>query len=433
MGPIETGAVAFVLLFGLIALRLPIAFSMGAVAFCGFAYLVSPEAAVTRFANIAFDTISSFTFGVLPLFILMAHVMFQSGMGRDLYEVAAKWLGHQRGGLAMATVGGCAGFAAVSASSVATVSTMGLVSLPEMRKYRYSPALATGSIAAGGTIGSLIPPSGMLIVLGLLAELSISKLFLAGLVPGILEAVFYIATIFLLCRWRPALGPPGKRYSWRERFSALKVVGEVVILMTLVLGGLVGGFFTPTEAGGVGASGAIAIALIRRRLTLAGFREAVIATLKTTGFLYAIFIGAFMMTAFMTVTGIPAALSELVVDLNLAPLAAVLLIFLIYILLGAVLDTTGMMALTVPVFFPVAQALGLESIWFAIIVIRAMEIALITPPIGMAVYLVRSVAADVPVGTIFRGIAPFLAADFLLVLLLLFVPGIVTFLPNWLS
>ena len=433
MSPIETGLIAFVLLFGLILLRLPIAFSMGLVAFCGFAYLRSPEAAFAKLANIAFDTISSFTFGVLPLFILMAHVMFQSGMGKDLYEVAAKWLGHQRGGLAMATVGGCAGFAAVSASSVATVSTMGLVSLPEMRKYRYSPALATGSIAAGGTIGSLIPPSGMLIVLGLLTELSISKLFLAGLVPGILEAVFYMATIFLLCSWRPSLGPPGRRYTWTERFSSLKVVGEVVLLMALVLGGLVGGLFTPTEAGAVGASGALAFALIRKRLTVAKFKSAIIATLKTTGFLYAIFIGAFMMTSFMTATGIPAAISESIVELDVAPLLAILAIFLIYLLLGAVLDTTGMMALTVPVFFPVAQALGFEGIWFAIIIIRAMEIALITPPIGMAVYLVKSVAPDVPVGTIFRGIAPFLAADFLLVMLLLLVPGIITFLPNWLS
>ncbi|MXW74134.1 MAG: TRAP transporter large permease subunit, partial [Chromatiales bacterium] len=308
-----------------------------------------------------------------------------------------------------------------------------LVSLPEMRKYRYSPALATGSIAAGGTIGSLIPPSGMLIVLGLLTELSISKLFLAGLVPGILEAIFYMATIFLLCSWRPALGPPGRRYSWAERFSSLKVVGEVVLLMALVLGGLVGGLFTPTEAGAVGASGALAFALIRKRLTVAKFKAAIVATLKTTGFLYAIFIGAFMMTSFMTATGIPAAISESIVELDVAPLLAILAIFLIYLLLGAVLDTTGMMALTVPVFFPVAQALGFEGIWFAIIIIRAMEIALITPPIGMAVYLVKSVAPDVPVGTIFRGITPFLAADFLLVMLLLFVPGIITFLPNWLS
>ena len=433
MSGVTTGIVAFVCLFGLIVLRLPIAFSLGFVGFCGFAYLVSLQSALVKLANISFDTISSFTFGVLPLFIFMAHIMFQSGMGKDLYEVAAKWLGHKRGGLAMATIGGCAGFAAVSASSVATVSTMSLVSLPEMKKYRYDPALATGSIAAGGTIGSLIPPSGMLIVLGLLAELSINKLFLAGIIPGLLEAIFYMLTISLLCRWRPSLGPRGERYSWGERFRSLTVVAEVVLLMALVLGGLTAGFFTPTEAGAVGAAGAVAISLVRRRLTVDGFRKAIIATLKTSGFLYAVFIGAFMMTAFMTVTGIPTAISEAVVELNVSPILAIVAIFLVYLLLGAVLDTTGMMALTVPIFFPVAQSLGFDSIWFAIIVIRAMEIALITPPIGMAVYLVKGIAPDVPIPTIFRGIAPFLAADLLLVILLLSVPGVVTFLPTLLG
>ena len=430
MSGVTTGIIAFFFLFGLIILRLPIAFSMGLVGFLGFAYLVSFDAAVIKLANISFDTISSFTFGVLPLFIFMAHVMFQSGMGKDLYEVAAKWLGHKRGGLAMATIGGCAGFAAVSASSVATISTMSLVSLPEMKKYKYDPALATGSIAAGGTIGSLIPPSGMLIVLGLLAELSINKLFLAGIIPGLLEALFYMLTIVILCAWRPHLGPRGERYSWGERFRSLSVVAEVVILMALVLGGLTAGFFTPTEAGAVGAAGALLISLLRRRLTLEGFREAIIATMKTTGFLYAVFIGAFMMTAFMTVTGIPAAVSAAVVALDVPPILAIAAIFAVYLLLGAVLDTTGMMALTVPIFFPVAQSLGFDSIWFAIIVIRAMEIALITPPIGMAVYVVKGMAPDVPIPTIFRGIAPFLVADVLLVLLLLFVPGVVTFLPE---
>lgn len=430
MTPIEIGVIAFLILFGLIALRLPIAFSMGFVGFCGFAHLVSFDAALVKLANISFDTVSSFNFGVLPLFILMAHITFQSGMGRDLYDVAAKWIGHKRGGLAMATVGGCASFAAVSASSAATASTMGLVSLPEMKKYKYAPSLATGCIAAGGTIGSLIPPSGMLIVLGLLTELSISKLFMAGLIPGLLEAVFYMVTIYILCLRKPELGPPGERYGWRERIKALKIVGDLLILMGMVLGGLVGGIFTPTESGAVGACGALVISLLRRRLSWEGFRESIIATLRTTGFLYAIFIGAFVLTAFVTVTGIPAAVSDAVVSMNVPPLVAILVIFTIYLLLGAVLDTAGMMALTVPIFFPIATALGFEAIWFAIIVVRAMEVALITPPIGMAVYIVKGVAPDVPLTEIFRGIAPFLVADLLLVLLMLFVPEIVTFLPN---
>jgi len=307
---------------------------------------------------------------------------------------------------------------------------MGLVSLPEMKKYKYAPSLATGCIAAGGTIGSLIPPSGMLIVLGLLTELSISKLFMAGLIPGLLEAIFYMVTIYILCLRKPELGPPGQRYGWRERIKALKIVGDLLILMGMVLGGLVGGIFTPTESGAVGACGALVISLLRRRLSWEGFCESIIATLRTTGFLYAIFIGAFVLTAFVTVTGIPAAVSDAVVSMNVPPLVAILVIFMIYLLLGAVLDTAGMMALTVPIFFPIATALGFDAIWFAIIVVRAMEVALITPPIGMAVYIVKGVAPDVPLTEIFRGIAPFLVADLLLVLLMLLVPEIVTFLPN---
>ena len=430
MSEITIAILGFVALFGLIGLRVPIAFAMGIVGLIGFALTVSLPAALVKLSSISFETISSYNIGVLPLFILMAHVTFVSGMGQDLYNVAAKWLGHKRGGLAMATVGGCAGFAAVSASSIATASTMAAVSLPEMKKHNYDPSLATGSIAAGGTIGSLIPPSGMLIVLGLLTEMSITKLFLAGLIPGILEAIIYMLTIYILCVFRPNLGPRGKRHSWGERFASLSTTSEIIILLGIVLGGMALGWFTPTEAGAVGAFGAILIGFVRGKLTASLLKEALFDTLKTTGFIYAIFIGAIMMSAFITVTGLPDTISNSVLAMNVSPIVVILIILAIYLVLGAVLDVIGMITLTIPIFFPIALALGLDGIWFAIIVVRAMEMAMITPPIGMNAYIVAGVAKDVSIGTVFKGIIPFLIADIILIGLMIAFPEIITFLPK---
>ena len=430
MSEITIAILGFVALFGLIGLRVPIAFAMGIVGLIGFALTVSLPAALVKLSSISFETISSYNIGVLPLFILMAHVTFVSGMGQDLYNVAAKWLGHKRGGLAMATVGGCAGFAAVSASSIATASTMAAVSLPEMKKHNYDPSLATGSIAAGGTIGSLIPPSGMLIVLGLLTEMSITKLFLAGLIPGILEAIIYMLTIYILCVFRPNLGPRGKRHSWGERFASLSTTSEIIILLGIVLGGMALGWFTPTEAGAVGAFGAILIGFVRGKLTASLLKEALFDTLKTTGFIYAIFIGAIMMSAFITVTGLPDTISNSVLAMNVSPIVVILIILAIYLVLGAVLDVIGMITLTIPIFFPIALALGFDGIWFAIIVVRAMEMAMITPPIGMNAYIVAGVAKDVSIGTVFKGIIPFLIADIILIGLMIAFPEIITFLPK---
>jgi tripartite ATP-independent transporter DctM subunit len=430
MSPVTVGVIGFTVLFALLALGLPLGVGMFLVGSSGLWYLISQGAAIAKIGFIPFETIASFELAVLPLFLLMAHVIFATGLSRNLYDVAAKWLGHQRGGVAIATVGGCAGFAAVSASSLATAVTMGLVAIPEMKRLKYDPALSTGCVAAGGTIGQLIPPSAGLITYGIITQTSIGRLFIGGMVPGILEALFYMATIYILCTWRPSLGPRGPRFSFREKVGAFGNCGEIIGLVILVLGGLIIGWFTPTEAGAVGAFGAILFSLIRRRLDWEKFKYALTETMKTTGMLYGILIGAFLFKYFMAVTTIPFVIADFVGGLPLPSLAIMGLIMIVYVFLGCVMDALAMILLTIPIFFPLVMSLGFEPIWFGVILVRMTEIGLITPPIGMNVYAISGIAPDVPVTTIFKGILPFLIADVFHVALLLFAPQVVLFLPN---
>jgi C4-dicarboxylate transporter DctM subunit len=430
MSPIIVGVIGFIVLFSLLAFGLPIGVGMALVGFGGLWYLISQSAAILKMGIIPFEVIANWSLATLPLFLFMAHIVFASGLSRDLYDVAAKWLGHQRGGIAMATVGGCAGFAAVSSSSLATAVTMGLVALPEMKRYKYDPALSTGCIAAGGTMGQLIPPSAGLITYGIITETSIGRLFAGGMVPGILEAIFYIITIYILCRWKPSLGPRGPSYSLKEKFMSFASCGEIIGLILLVLGGIVLGWFSPTEAGAIGAFGAIVFSLFRRRLNWEKFKNALVETMKTTGMLYGILIGAFVFKYFMAVTTIPSVLADFVGGLPLPPLAIMALIMLVYVFLGCVMDALTMILLTIPIFFPLVISLGFHPIWFGIIIVRMTEIGLITPPIGMNVYAISGIAPDVPITTIFKGVIPFLIADFFHVMLLLFVPIVVLWLPS---
>ena len=430
MSPIIIGVIAFVVLFALFALGLPIGFGMALVGFAGFSYLVSQGAAMAKMGFVPFDAVASYDTAVLPLFILMAQITFVSGLSRDLYNLAAKWLGSRPGGLAMATAGACAGFAAVSASSLATAATMGLVAIPEMKKYKYDLALATGCVAAGGTMGVLIPPSAGLILYGILTEQSIGKLFMAGVIPGVLEALFYIITIYILCRLKPDLGPRGPRSSFGEKMAALGNCGEIIGLVILILGGLFIGWFTPTEAGAVGAFGALVFSLFRRRLDWQKFRQACFETARMTGMIYLILIGAFIFNYFLAVTTIPTWLAGVIEGLPLPPLAIIVLVLIVYIFLGCFVDTLAMILLTIPIFYPLVMSLGFHPIWFGVILVRMSEIALITPPIGMNVYIIAGVAPDVPMQTIFKGIFPFLIADTVHVALLLFVPSITLFLPS---
>jgi C4-dicarboxylate transporter DctM subunit len=430
MSPVIVGLISLIILFALLAIGLPIGLGMALLGFAGLWYLASASAAVAKMALVPWDTITSYSLGVLPLFILMAHVCFASGLTTDLYNLASKWLGSRRGGLAMATVGACAGFAAVSASSLATAATMGLTALPEMKRYKYDPALSTGVIAAGGTIGILIPPSGVLIIYGILTEQSIGTLFAAGIVPGILEAIFYMVTIYVLCLWKPQLGPPGPSSSFKEKIMAFGSCGEVIGLIILVLGGLIIGWFTPTEAGAVGAFGAILFSLIRKRLSWQKFKHSLVETARTAGMIYLILIGALIFGFFMATTTIPFRLAEIVGGLPIPALGIMALIMLVYLVLGCFLDAPAMTVLTVPIFFPLCIHLGFSPIWFGVLVVRAMEMGMITPPIGMNVYVIHGVAGGVPLQTIFRGIVPFLIADFFHVALLLFVPQVALFIPS---
>ncbi len=430
MSPIEIGIIAIALMFLLIFIGLPVGVSMGLLGFAGIWLLISETAAMSVIAHIPFGVITNYDYATLILFIFMGHVIFVTGIGQDMFDLAAKWLGHLPGGLAIAATGACTGFAAISSSSLATASTIGLISIPEMRKYKYDPALATGCVAAGGTMGSLIPPSGILIVYGLITETSIGKLFMAGIIPGLIQAAFYITTIYLLCRWKPSMGPLGPRYGFKERIKALRNCGELLFLIVLVLGGLMIGWFTPTESGAVGAAGAIAISLLRRRLTWQLFKEAVLGSLKTGGMIYTILIGAMLFKQFITVTTIPIVLAEVLTGMQVSPYVIILAIVFLYFILGCIMDPMAMVLLTVPIFLPLITSLGFDPIWFAIIVVKMTEIGAITPPLGMNVYVIAGITPDVPMQTVFKGIVPFLVAEVFDMSLLLSFPAIILFLPK---
>jgi len=430
MSPILVGILGFVVLFSLLAIGLPIGAGMALVGFAGLWYLISDVAAFTKLAVVPFQTVTDYSLAVLPLFILMAQVVFVSGMGRDLFNLASKWLGHKRGGVAMAAVAGSGIFAAVSASSIATATTMGLVSIPEMKRLKYDPALATGAVAAGGTMGVLIPPSGALIIYGILTETSIGKLFAAGIIPGILEALFYIGVISILCWWRPKLGPPAEKAPLREKIKSLGGCGEIVALIIFVLTGLIIGWFTPTEAGAVGAFGAIIMCTLRRRLTWDSFKTAIVETLKTTGMIYGILIGALIFNVFVAASTIPYVLSEFIGNMPLPPLAILVMVLVLYFFLGCFLDVAAMTVLTIPIFFPLVVSLGFNAIWFGIIFVRMAEIAMITPPIGMNTFVIAGVVREmgIEMETVFKGIIPFLMADFLHVTLLILFPPLSLYL-----
>ena len=430
MSPLEIGLLGLVALFALIALGVPIGFSMGLVGVVGLWLVVSPSAAYAKLAIVPFQKVSDYDLAVLPLFLLMAYIFTNTGIGKDLFNLAYRWLGRFPGGLGLATVSACGIFAAISSSSIATAATMGSVALPEMKRFKYDPRLATGLVAAGGTVGSLIPPSGVLIIYGILTQTSIGKLFLGGWIPGIMEVVAYMIVIYLLCRFNPLLGPRGESFSFKEKFFAFLNAGEAIGLILFVLLGLMVGWFTPTEAGAVGAVGALAFSLIRKRLTWVALKKACISTLRTTGMIYGILIGAFIFNYFLATTRLPMALSEFVSQLALPPLALLGVIMLVYFVLGCFLDAAAMHVLTIPIFFPLAVSLGFDAIWFGVVVTRAMEVAMITPPIGMNVFVIAGVAPDVPMGTIFRGIVPFLIADIICIILLLLLPQLVLFLPS---
>jgi C4-dicarboxylate transporter, DctM subunit len=424
------GLLGILILLLLLALGLPIGVSLALVGVTGLAILISPEAALIKAGVVTFETISRYELGVLPLFLLMAHFCFQAGASQDFFEVAARFVGHRRGGLALASIAGCAGFGAISGSSLATVATISSVALPEMRKHGYAPGFATGALAAGGTLGVLIPPSGALIVFGIIAEQSIGELFAAAVIPGITQALFYMAAIFVICRINPALGPAIARTPWRERWPAVRRVADIAVLIVFVVGGLMIGWFTPTEAAAVGCVGSLGLCAWRRRVSRAMLAESLRTTLLTTGMIYVVIIGALLFSVFISVTGLAQQMSSTIHALDAGPLAAIIVMALALLLLGSVLDGLALMLLMTPIFLPIVDDLGLSPIWFGIFLVRTMEIGFVHPPLGLNVYVLHEMARDIPLGTMFRGIIPFLVTDFLHLGLLIAVPGLALWLPR---
>ena len=433
MSPATVGIIGIVVLVALFLLRMPVAFAMALVGFVGFAFLTGPEAALNLLGIDIYDQFSSYPLSVIPMFILMGTFAFASGISRRLYRTAYAWIGHRRGGLTVATVFACAGFGAICGSSTATAATMGKIALPEMKKYKYDDTLATGTVAAAGTLGILIPPSTVLIVYGILTEQSIGKLFVAGILPGILLSILFAATVVYLCWRKPAIGPPGIPSSLREKFKALTGIIEALLLFILAIGGLFLGWFSPTQAGAIGAGGALLIGLARRQLNWQTFIEAVKDGLATSCMVIFIITGAVIFGHFMAVSRIPFMLADWLGGLPIHRMAVMGLIVLIYFLGGFFMDSMGLIVVTIPIFFPIVEKLGFDPIWFGVIIVLTGEMGVITPPVGVNVFVIKGIAPDIPLEKIFRGIFPFLLALVLFTILLTIFPQIATFLPNLVS
>jgi C4-dicarboxylate transporter DctM subunit len=409
----STDAVAvlgFLALFALMLLRVPVGMAMGLVGVSGFGYLVGGTPALKLVGQTSMRTVTDYTFGVIPMFLLMGTFVSNSGMSRELFRAANGFVGHLRGGLGIATVAACAGFAAICGSSVATAATFSAVAYPEMRRFGYPQSFATGVIAAGGTLGAMLPPSTVLAVYGIITEQDIGKLFIAGIIPGLLAMTMYMATIALIGYFRPGFLPKGTHTTWRERFAGLRNIWAPVLLFVFVIGGLYGlpflPRFTPTEAGGVGATGAFLIGV------------------------FTVLIGALIFGYFLTVTQTPQKVTEFLTSLGLGSYGVLALIMVMYLVLGCLMDAMAMIILTVPIIFPVISHLGFDPIWFGVIIVMTVELGLIHPPVGMNVFVIKSVVKDVSFATIFRGVIPFVLTDLVRLVILIAFPLLATWLPR---
>jgi C4-dicarboxylate transporter DctM subunit len=433
-GP-DLAILMFFVLLGLIVLRTPIAIAMFIVGAIGMAQLTSFSQLLIFLEAAPVSRTASYSLSVIPVFLLMGNLAMRSGLSSVLYEAARNWLGHRPGGIAVATIGGCAVFGSICGSSIATGATMASVALPEMRKLGYSGALSTGCLAAGGTLGILIPPSIILVIYAIITEQSIGDLFLAALIPGIIATFYYIAAILIYVRLKPESGPAGKRYGWKERFRSLKFVWPIVAIFIIVIGGIYSGVFTPTEAAAIGAA-CTGIIVLSRKTSWADFLECLIDTAKTTGMIFLILIGAEIYASFMALSELPILITDTITQANMSPLAVIITIMLIYILMGAVMDGLAMIIITVPLFLPVVMGfdIGLSeealAIWFGILVLSVVETGLITPPVGINVYVINSMADDVTLLETFAGVIPFVISDFFRLATIISFPAVALWLPG---
>lgn len=437
MNPLEVGIVAFAVLFAMLAFRVPIGVAMLSVGLAGYVAMVGWPPALNYLRSAAYDKYASYTFSIVPLFLLMGEFATHAGMSQALFKAANSWLGHRRGGIAMAAIGGCAGFGAIAGSSLATAATMAQVALPEMRRYGYSGALATGSIAAGGTLGILIPPSIVLVIYGILTEQNIAKLFAAAFIPGFLAALGYMLAVAVYVRFHPEDGPVAERVGYAARFRALLSVWPVLVIFVLVIGGIYTGIFTPTEAAAVGALATGLMALLQGKLGFGTLFNSLLKTAQNTAMIFLIVLGADLLNVFLALTRMPQNVAAAISSWQVAPLVILAAILIIYLVLGMVMDSLSMILLTIPIFFPIIMGLDFgmtpeqTAIWFGILTLIVVEVGLITPPVGLNVYIINSLARDVPMLDTFRGVMPFLASDIIRVIILVAFPGITLMALNW--
>jgi C4-dicarboxylate transporter DctM subunit len=422
--------VGFVAMFGLMALRVPIGVAMGIAGVAGFGVLTGLQPGLNLLANVPLSVLTDYNLSVIPMFILMGAFASHSGMSQELFAAGRAWLGHRRGGLALATIAACGGFSAINGSSVATAATMTQVALPEMRRAGYHPGFSTGLIAAGGTLGIMIPPSVIMVLYGIMTETDITQLFAAGIVPGLLAVALYCAVVAVMSRLRPHTMPRGERHSWLERFASLRALWAVVLLFVFVLGGIYGGLFTVQEAAGVGAVGTLVIGMLRGRLGWREIKAALISALRVSSAIMMIVVGAYLFGYFLTITQFTQNAVAFLVELPVGPYGVLALVMVGYLVLGAVMDELAMILLTVPIVFPAMMQLGFDPVWFGVIVVMAVTLGMICPPVGMNVFVINSIARDVPLGDIYRGTMPFIAVDLLRLVILCAFPAISLWLPG---
>ncbi|MDA1323747.1 MAG: TRAP transporter large permease [Proteobacteria bacterium] len=436
MTGLEYGAIGFAALLLLLALRIPIGISMLVVGMVGYVSISGVPALLNHLKTEMYWRFTTFDLSVVPMFVLMGQFAAKAGLSQALFRAANVWLGHHRGGIAMAAVGGCAGFGAISGSSLATAATMGQVALPELKRYNYAGSLATGALAAGGTLGILIPPSVVLIIYAIIVEANIATLFQAAFIPGILAALGYIATIAIVVRINPESGPAGPRATRQEKWTALLDIWPVLVIFLLVMGGIYIGIFTPTEGAGVGVTGTFLIAITRGGMRWEGFVDALLGAATTTALIFLILLGAAMFNAFLGFSRLPFFAADFFKNSGFSPMVVLLAMVVLFILLGFVMDSLSMILLTVPIFWPIIAGLdfGLQpedlKLWFGIIALIVVEVGLITPPVGLNVFVINSMAKDVPMIETFKGVMPFLMSDAIRVALIILFPTITLILPR---
>ncbi len=419
-----------VMLATMFLLQIPVGFAMALVGFGGVALIISPQAALGMLGTELWTTFSSYGLTIIPLFIFMGLICFYSDVNTKLYNAAYKWLGSTRGGLAMATVMACAGFAAISGSNTATAATMTSVALPEMKKYNYHPVLITGSIAAGSTLGVVIPPSIVLVVFGIYTGQSIARLFFGSIIPGLILTLLMLATVHVICRYHPEWGAAGPRTGWREKIISLKGSLEMIVLFILVMGGLFIGFFTPSEAGAVGSFFALLISLARRSLNLKGFYRAVEDTLRISSFIVVIVAGAVIFGRFLAITRLPYAIAEWAIGLPVPSFVILWLMIAVFIIGGAIMDALGLLLITIPIFYPLALKLNYDPIWFGVMLTIVTTMGAITPPVGVNAYVVAGMSDDISLATVFKGVTYFLPTYLVCILLLEIFPVLVLYLAG---